>query len=101
MKNQKLNMDDINAQLADISGWAVGENGASIAKTFKFSNFVEAFGFMTASALVAERLNHHPDWHNIYSTVSVTLTTHDAGGLTELDFKLAKAMEIHASSRLK
>lgn len=71
----------------------LAEDGKSISKTFKFGSFVEAFGFMAQSALSAEKLNHHPEWFNVYSRVDVTLNTHDAGGLTELDFKLAKAMD--------
>ena len=60
--------------------------------SFRFANFVQAFGFMTQAALVAERMNHHPDWRNVYRQVDVDLSTHDAGGLTELDFALARAM---------
>ena len=62
-------------------------------KTFEFANFVEAFGFMTRTALIAENLNHHPEWFNVYKTVKVTLSTHDAGGLTMLDVQLAKRMD--------
>ena len=65
----------------------------AISKTFVFANFVEAFGWMTRMALWAEKLNHHPEWSNVYKTVDVTLTTHDAGGLTALDVKLAQRME--------
>jgi 4a-hydroxytetrahydrobiopterin dehydratase len=62
-------------------------------KEFHFKNFVEAFGFMTRVALVAEAMNHHPEWCNVYSTVRVDLATHDAGGITELDFALAERIE--------
>lgn len=62
-------------------------------KTFQFADFVTAFGFMTRVALIAERMNHHPEWFNVYRTVKVELTTHDAGGITALDFELAGAME--------
>lgn len=72
-------------------GWDVGETSAQ--KSFVFKNFVEAFGWMTSVAIVAEKLNHHPEWSNVYKTVDVTLTTHDTGGLTELDLKLAKRMD--------
>ena len=68
-----------------------------LVKTFRFPDFVEAFAFMTQVALVAERLNHHPDWSNVYGTVRVMLSTHDAGGVTELDFELAAAMEAASS----
>jgi 4a-hydroxytetrahydrobiopterin dehydratase len=61
-------------------------------RTFRFPDFVTAFGFMTEVALIAERMNHHPEWFNVYGTVRVELSTHDAGGLTELDFELARAM---------
>ena len=64
-----------------------------VTEPFVFNDFVAAFSFMSASALVAERMNHHPEWFNVYNKVEVTLTTHDAGGLTELDFSLAEKME--------
>lgn len=70
-----------------------------LAKQFRFRNFVEAFGFMTASALVAERMDHHPEWRNVYNRVDVELTTHDAAGLTERDFRLAEAMDLAAHHR--
>ncbi|MCW1950600.1 MAG: 4a-hydroxytetrahydrobiopterin dehydratase [Octadecabacter sp.] len=73
------------------AGWNVGETSAQ--KTFGFRNFVEAFGWMTSVAIVAEKLNHHPEWFNVYKTVEVTLTTHDRGGLTDLDLILAKRMD--------
>ena len=75
------------------AGWSMAENRDAIAKTYTFRNFVEAFGFMTQAALVAEKMNHHPEWSNVYKTVNVVLTTHDAGGLTELDVKLAQRMD--------
>ncbi|EKF18684.1 4a-hydroxytetrahydrobiopterin dehydratase [Nitratireductor pacificus] len=92
MARQKLDPAAAKAALQDIDGWTIADDGASIARRFVFRNFSEAFAFMTRSALVAEKLNHHPDWSNVYKTVDVTLSTHDAGGLTELDFMLAKAM---------
>lgn len=76
-----------------VAGWQVTEGRDAIRKTFSFANFVEAFGFMTQVALIAEKLNHHPEWYNVYKTVDVTLSTHDAGGLTELDVKLAGRMD--------
>jgi 4a-hydroxytetrahydrobiopterin dehydratase len=75
------------------AGWALAEGRDAITKTFRFGSFVEAFGFMTRVALWAEKLNHHPDWKNVYSRVEITLTTHDAGGLTELDLRLARKIE--------
>ncbi len=78
--------------LATLEGWAECRDRDAISKTFTFKNFSQAFGFMTRTALLAEKMNHHPEWFNVYKTVDVTLTTHDAGGVTELDVKLAKAM---------
>ena len=75
------------------TGWEEVKDRDAIRKTFLFKNFVEAFGFMTRAALWAEKLNHHPEWSNVYRTVTVELTTHDAGGLTELDLKLATKMD--------
>jgi len=75
------------------NGWAMVDGRDAIAKTYVFKNFVTAFGFMTQSALWAEKWNHHPEWSNVYKTVDVTLTTHDAGGLSELDAKLATKMD--------
>lgn len=79
--------------LDSLPGWSLGPEGDAIEKTFRFAGFIEAFGFMTRVALVAEKMNHHPDWSNVYRTVTVRLTTHDAGGLTELDITLARAMD--------
>ncbi|QDL92319.1 4a-hydroxytetrahydrobiopterin dehydratase [Paroceanicella profunda] len=74
-------------------GWAEVDGRDAITKTFEFSNFVQAFGWMTRVALWAEKLNHHPEWTNVYKSVEVTLSTHDADGLTELDIRLAEKME--------
>ncbi len=100
MKYEKLDRTAIDDNLVELSGWVLAADGLSISKTFKFRNFVEAFGFMTESALAAEKFNHHPEWFNVYSRVEVKLTTHDAGGLTDHDIKLAKAMEKAAARRL-
>ena len=78
------------------NGWAMVEGRDAITKTYTFANFVEAFGFMSKAALWAEKLNHHPEWFNVYKTVTVTLTTHDAGGLSGLDVKLATKMDAFA-----
>ena len=75
------------------NGWTKSADGKALEKTFKFANFVEAFGFMTRAAIHAEKLNHHPEWFNVYNRVEVKLTTHDTGGLSELDVKLAGAMD--------
>jgi 4a-hydroxytetrahydrobiopterin dehydratase len=73
--------------------WTMVEDRDAIHKTFKFANFIEAFGFMTRTALIAEKMNHHPEWSNVYRTVEVTLTTHDADGLSALDITLAQKMD--------
>ena len=75
------------------AGWALDPDRDALTRTYVFRNFIEAFGFMTRAALWAEKWNHHPEWSNIYKTVTVTLTTHDADGLTELDVKLATKMD--------
>ena len=77
----------------ELAGWSEVNDRDAISKTFAFRDFNEAFGFMTRAALVAEKLDHHPEWFNVYKTVTVTLSTHDAGGLTELDVKLAETMD--------
>lgn len=74
-------------------GWQLHEDGKAISKKFVFADFIEAFGFMSRVALRAEKLNHHPEWRNVYKNVEVTLTTHDAGGLTEKDLTLAAKMD--------
>ncbi|MEE4187044.1 MAG: 4a-hydroxytetrahydrobiopterin dehydratase [Roseobacter sp.] len=75
------------------SGWTQDEDRDAICKTFVFENFVEAFGWMTRVAIWAEKWNHHPEWDNVYKTVNVVLTTHDVGGLSTLDAKLARKMD--------
>lgn len=75
------------------TGWTLVEGRDAIAKEFKFKNFIEAFGFMTRSAIWAEKWIHHPEWSNVYNRVHVVLTTHDAGGLSELDVKMARKMD--------
>lgn len=80
------------------AGWQSAKDGKAIYKQFKFKNFVEAFGFMTRAAIHAEKLNHHPEWFNVYNRVEVTLTTHDTGGLSDLDGKLARIMDKLAAS---
>lgn len=92
MAREKLDKKAVDEALAAIGGWALAADGASINRTFTFRNFSEAFAFMTRSALAAEKMDHHPDWSNVYKTVNVTLSTHNAGGLTVLDFELAKKM---------
>ncbi len=75
------------------NGWSLDETRDAICKEFKFGDFIEAFGFMTRAAIWAEKWNHHPEWFNVYNKVQVTLTTHDVGGLSSLDVKLARKMD--------
>ena len=79
--------------LASLSGWTEVAGRDAITRKFSFKDFNEAFGFMARAALVAEKMDHHPEWFNVYKTVEVTLSTHDAGGVTELDIRLAEAMD--------
>lgn len=74
--------------IAHLKNWSIA--GDAIKTDFKFKNFVEAFSFMTAIALAAEKMDHHPEWSNVYNRVSIHLNTHDAGGITQLDFDLAQ-----------
>ena len=99
MDYQPLAAKELNQILADLPGWSLRDDGQAIVKTFKFRNFAVAFGFMSECALVAERLNHHPEWRNVYSRVDVVLTTHAVSGLTMHDVKLAKAMDRAAQAR--
>jgi 4a-hydroxytetrahydrobiopterin dehydratase len=81
------------AALARLTGWSEVSGRDAITRKFVFKDFNEAFGFMSRVALVAEKMDHHPEWSNVYKTVDVTLATHDAGGVTELDINLAEAMD--------
>lgn len=90
---QQLTQAQRDAALANLPDWQLAEGRDAIQKTFVFDDFNQAFGFMARAALVAEKLDHHPDWSNVYKTVDVTLSTHDAGGLTERDIALAEAMD--------
>jgi 4a-hydroxytetrahydrobiopterin dehydratase len=82
--NQNLPVDD---------QWAI--KNEKLCKTFKFKNFISAFGWMSQIAICAEKLEHHPEWFNVYNKVKVELTTHDASGISELDFKLAEKMDLY------
>ena len=93
----KLDRAQRAAALKELKGWNEEPKRDAIVKTFVFANFVEAFGFMTKAALTAERMDHHPEWSNVYKTVNVLLTTHDAGGLTMKDIELARAMDAAAA----
>lgn len=91
MRPQRLDDDEIDRRLALMAGWRV-EQG-KLCRDFRFADFSAAFAFMTRSALRAEQLDHHPEWSNVYNRVRVALVTHDADGITELDFTLAGAMD--------
>lgn len=93
MAREKLAGDALKAALGERPEWALTEDGLAIERRFVFRNFSEAFAFMTRVAMAAEKMNHHPEWSNVYKTVDVRLTTHDAGGLTELDFVLARRID--------
>ena len=94
---QKLAGDARKAALSRLKGWSDVQGRDAITKKFVFADFNQAFGFMTRVALVAEKSDHHPEWFNVYKTVEVTLSTHDAGGVTEKDVKLAETMDKFAS----
>jgi len=89
---ERLNDEDKRLALSELNGWAEIEGRDAITRSFRFRDFNEAFGFMTRVALVAERMDHHPEWFNVYNRVDVTLSTHDADGVTVRDIRLAKAM---------
>ena len=96
MRPVKLTPQARAEQIARLSGWKDAPGRDAITKTFVFKDFNAAFGFMARVALLAEKLDHHPEWSNVYKTVEVTLATHDAGGVTELDIKMAEAMDKYA-----
>lgn len=98
---EKMTEQQISAQLEILNNtlppedaWQIKNN--KLAKTFKFKNFIRAFGWMSQIAICAEKLNHHPEWFNVYNKVEVELTTHDANGISQLDFELAKKMQLFA-----
>jgi len=86
-----LDAGEIESRVGRLEGWEL--DSGKLHRDFEFSSFVEAFGFMTRVAILAEKMDHHPEWSNVYNRVSVDLTTHDVGGLTELDFALAEEMQ--------
>ncbi len=87
---ERLSKEDITTGLSDLPGWSLAND--KLRREFKFASFIEAFGFMSSAAIEAEKMNHHPEWFNVYNKVVVELTTHDAGGITKLDFELAGKM---------
>ena len=94
---KKLSEADLASALAGLEGWQL-ENG-KLHREYRFANFVEAFGFMASAALIAESMNHHPEWFNVYHTVRIDLTTHDAGGISGHDVEMAKRFEKLARGR--
>jgi 4a-hydroxytetrahydrobiopterin dehydratase len=90
---EKLSDNSVAAELGKLKGWALAESRSAITKTFQFKSFSQAWAFMSRIALLAEKMNHHPEWFNVYNRVDVTLSTHDAGGLSELDFRMAAKMD--------
>lgn len=88
---QKLSEAEVRTRLTEIPGWDLVDG--TLQKKFRFASFVQAFGFMTSVALVAEAMNHHPDWSNVYNQVTIALNTHDVGGISALDFTLAKRID--------
>lgn len=94
---EKLSGSEIEKAMAELEGWALVKDGGAIQKSFKFKNFSQAWAFMSRAALLAEKMNHHPEWFNVWNRVDVTLNTHDVGGLSALDFKMAKQMDRFSS----
>ncbi|MEM7610514.1 MAG: 4a-hydroxytetrahydrobiopterin dehydratase [Pseudomonadota bacterium] len=91
-----MQQEAVIAALGDLDGWSL--EAGKLHREFKFADFITAFGFMSSAAIAAEKMNHHPEWFNVYSTVRVDLTTHDAGGITPLDFELAEKMNALAGA---
>lgn len=90
---EKVSAEERTAALAGLPGWREERDGGALYKDFSFKDFSEAFGFMARTALLAEQMDHHPEWFNVYNRVEVTLTTHDAGGVTARDIKMAQFMD--------
>lgn len=96
----KLTQIERNDELLSLlnNDWKIVDNRDAIFKKFKFKSFIQAFSWMTSVAIIAEKMDHHPEWANVYSTVEVTLTTHSAGGLTKLDLALARKMDLYSET---
>ena len=96
----KLTQIERNDELLSLlnNDWKIVDNRDAISKKFKFKSFIQAFSWMTSVAIIAEKMDHHPEWANVYNTVEVTLTTHSAGGLTKLDLALARKMDLNSKS---
>jgi len=91
MERSKLNEAEVDEALEGITGWKLEKD--RLIKEFKFDNFFDAFSAMTKGAMLSEKLNHHPEWTNVYSSLRIELSTHDAGGITQLDFKWAREFD--------
>ena len=87
MPIEKMTAQQIDAQLKDLSGWSIKDH--KLHRSFTFKDFVQAWGFMTQVAILAERTNHHPEWQNVYNRVTIDLVTHEADGISHRDFELA------------
>jgi len=96
MNYQRLDQDALKVQLDTLPGWAIRDG--KLYRQYEFDDFQQAFGFMTRCALLAEKMNHHPEWFNVYNRVEVSLTTHDAGGITLHDIELAGAMNRYSGA---
>ena len=92
MAIERLTDPQARSALAELPGWTLREDGGAITRALAFADFSEAFGFMARVALIAEKHDHHPEWFNVYNKVSITLTTHDAGGLSARDMRMAAAI---------
>jgi len=90
---EAMTMDRAREAVTALTDWTLSDDGKAISRDLKFGTFTEAFAFMTRVAMAAEKMDHHPEWSNVYNRVSIRLTTHDAGGLTERDIKLARIVD--------
>ena len=93
----KLSIDELRAALKRLPDWSLAPGREAITRSFRFADFDAAFAFMTRAALMAAKMDHHPEWFNVYNKVDVTLATHDAGGVTDRDIELAAAMDGYAA----
>lgn len=93
---RKLSEEEVQEQVAGLDGWKVVDG--KVNKTFEFDDFVHAFGFMTRVAMEAEKMNHHPEWFNVYNRVKIDLVTHDVGGISNYDIRLARTIDRLAST---
>ena len=93
MKSPHFSESEIRTAMAQLPGWSLVDGREAIKKSFEFKDFNEAFGFMSRAAMIAEQMNHHPEWWNIYNKVDIVLATHDVNGLTQLDVNLASEMD--------